>query len=563
MDMKNIYAQSLYKELGAFLSIEELEKLIETPTYDTQGDLAFPCFILARTFKKSPNLIASELSQSITHPLITQVKADGPYLNVFFNKKAVSEQVMNRILSEKQQYGSTHIGKGKTMTIDFSSPNIAKPFSMGHLRSTVIGQTLSLIAEKCGFDVVKINHIGDWGTQFGKLIVAYKKWGDKARVRAQPIMELFELYVRFHQEAERHPELEQEARDAFKQLEDGDEAFLQLWTWFRDASLQEFKRIYDLLGVSFDSYHGEAFYNDKMTDTIQELDNKNLLTESDGAEVVELTNEELPPCLIKKSDGATLYATRDITAARYRKKTYDFDKMVYVVGHEQRLHFQQVFAVLNKMGYDWARDMVHVPFGFILKDGKKMSTRKGKVVLLEEVLKEAIQLAKKNIETKNPNLANKDDVAHAVGVGAVIFHDLKHERNHNIEFDLEDMLNFEGSTGPYVQYTHARACSILRKAKRGIDIESFSGLTDSYSFTVIKKMLDFPHAVTRALKDYEASHIAKLLLELARAFNQYYSQVKILQHDSELNDRLALVQSVTIVLREGMRLLGMKAPEEM
>ncbi|HEY4601439.1 MAG TPA: arginine--tRNA ligase [Cerasibacillus sp.] len=563
MDMKKIYAQSLYKELGAFLSLSELEKLIETPTYETQGDLAFPCFVLAKQFRKSPALIASELSATINHSLIEKVKADGPYLNVFFNKKAVSEQVLKHILTDQQQYGSTHIGKGKTMTIDFSSPNIAKPFSMGHLRSTVIGQTLSLIAEKCGFDVVKINHIGDWGTQFGKLIVAYKKWGDKARVRAQPIMELFELYVRFHQEAERHPELEQEARDAFKQLEDGDEASLQLWTWFRDASLQEFKRIYDLLGVSFDSYHGEAFYNDKMADTIQELENKNLLTESDGAEVVELTNEELPPCLIKKSDGATLYATRDLTAARYRKETYDFDKMVYVVGHEQRLHFQQVFAVLDKMGYDWARDMVHVPFGFILKDGRKMSTRKGKVVLLEDVLKEAIQLAKKNIETKNPNLANKDDVAHAVGVGAVIFHDLKHERNHNIEFDLEDMLTFEGSTGPYVQYTHARACSILRKAGRGKAAESFSGLTDSYSFTVIKKMLDFPHAVTRALKDYEASHIAKLLLELARAFNQYYSQVKILQNDSEMNARLALVQSVTIVLSEGLRLLGMKAPQEM
>ena len=563
MELKQLYAHELSKHIGESLTVTELEELIEKPKYAKQGDLAFPCFALAKIKRQSPVEIAKGLAQVIHHTLFAKIEANGPYVNCFFDKHQVSAAWMKQILLKGNHYGDVQVGNGEQITIDFSSPNIAKPFSMGHLRSTVIGNALANIVEKCGYHAVRINHLGDWGTQFGKLITAYKHWGVEEKVKANPIPELLKLYVEFHEKAIESPALEDEARAWFKKLEDGEAEAHQLWEWFRDVSLQEFNRIYELLGIHFDSYHGEAFYNDKMERTVELLQEKGLLSPSKGAEVVRLDEYDLPPCLIKKSDGATLYATRDLTAARYRQDTYHFAKAIYVVGQEQQLHFRQVFLTLEKMNYPWAKDMVHVPFGFILKNGKKMSTRKGKVVLLEKVIEEAIELAAKNIEAKNPTLKNKHEVAKQVGVGAIIFQDLRHERQNHIEFSLEGMLKFEGMTGPYVQYTHARACSILANAAAQAIQPSAIGLTDDYSWAVIKQLMAFPNAIETAFKQFEPSEIAKYVFQLSQEFNKYYNQVKVLQADEHMQGRLALVQCVTIVLKEGLRLLGLKAPESM
>ncbi|MGG3523611.1 arginine--tRNA ligase [Bacillus pseudomycoides] len=562
MEYKIQLAKSLFEILKSELSLEQITGLIETPKQDEFGDAAFPCFMLAKQYKKAPAIIAKEIAEKLNNSFFTKVEAVGPYVNVFFNRHIVSDDVLKTILVEKEEYGQGYFGREKTVVIDYSSPNIAKPFSMGHLRSTMIGNSLKHIAEKCGYEVVGINYIGDWGTQFGKLITAYKKWGNEELVKEDPIRELFKLYVHFHEEVKEHPELEEEGRAWFKKLEDGDEEAVFLWNWFRHESLKEFSRIYELLGVEFTNFQGEAFYNDKMGDFVDILEEKGLLEESDGAQVVNLEKEDMPPCLIKKSDGATLYATRDLTAALYRQNTYEFDKALYVVGAEQSLHFTQFFTVLKKLGYNWVDGMAHVPFGLILKDGKKMSTRKGKVVLLEEVLEEAITLAEQNIEEKNPDLKQKEEVAKQVGVGAVIFHDLKNERMHNIEFSLEKMLKFEGETGPYVQYTHARACSILRKENAEFETEAFQ-LNDDHSWSTIKLLNRFPQVVETAFFKNEPSHIAKYLLDVAQAFNKYYGNVRILEEDKEKESRLALVYAVTIVLKEGLRLLGMGAPEEM
>ncbi|MDC2867033.1 arginine--tRNA ligase [Bacillus sp. BP-3] len=562
MEYKMKFAQHVFDVLEPGLSLEQIVALVETPKQDEFGDAAFPCFTLAKQYKKAPAVIAQELVNKLSHPFFIKVEAVGPYVNVFFDRQTVSNEVLNAILDEKDEYGQLHFGQEKTVVIDYSSPNIAKPFSMGHLRSTMIGNALKHICEKCSYEVVGINYVGDWGTQFGKLITAYKKWGDEEFVREDPIRELFKLYVHFHEEVKEYPELEEEGRAWFKKLEDGNEEAVYLWNWFRHESLKEFSRIYELLGVEFSNFQGEAFYNDKMDDFVTLIEEKGLLEESDGAQVVNLEAEGMPPCLIKKSDGATLYATRDLTAALYRQNTYNFDKALYVVGDEQSLHFSQFFTVLKKLGFQWVEGMSHVPFGLILKDGKKMSTRKGKVVLLEEVLEEAITLAKQNIEEKNPNLKNKDEVARQVGVGAVIFHDLKNERMHNIEFSLENMLKFEGETGPYVQYTHARTCSLLKKSDIDIEKQELQ-LTDDISWTVIKLLHRFPQVIETAFAKYEPSHIAKYLLDVAQAFNKYYGNVRILEENAERESRLALVYAVAVVLKEGLRLLGVEAPEEM
>ncbi|MFD1447747.1 arginine--tRNA ligase [Oceanobacillus profundus] len=561
MDAVKAYAVEMTVHLNGLLKLGEVRNLIEKPKFEEQGDLAFPCFTLAKELRKAPNIIAQELAEKIDHPILEKVVADGPYVNAFLNKRMVSKHALTSILKDGSAYGSINYAKKKNITIDFSSPNIAKPFSMGHLRSTVIGNSLANIVEKCGYQAIRINHLGDWGTQFGKLIMAYKLWGNEARVKEEPIQELLKLYVQFHAEAENDSRLEDDARAWFKKLEDGNEEALSLWTWFRDESLQEFGKIYNLLGVHFDSYHGEAFYNDKMERIVSRLEESDLLQVSDGAEVVDLAEHDLAPCLIKKSDGATLYATRDLTAAVYRQETYEFERSYYVVGHEQSLHFEQIFLVLQKLGYDWAKQLTHIPFGFILKDGKKMSTRKGKVVLLEEVIQEAIRLAEQIIAEKNPSLQNKADIAEVVGVGAIIFHDLKNDRQNNIEFSLEDMLKFEGATGPYVQYTHARACSILRKAE--YEDTATKGLNDSYSWSVVKLLMEFPAAIERSFNYQAPSQIAKYLIDLSQEFNKYYGNIKILSEDEELESRLGLVKATTIVLKEGLRLLGVKAPDEM
>jgi arginyl-tRNA synthetase len=562
MNTKLIYAQELHKVLHENLELEKIITLIETPKHDSHGDLAFPCFELSKAFRKAPMAISAEVADKITSPFFAKVEAMGPYVNVFLSREQISKEIIKEVNKEGIAYGSLDFGNGKNVVIDFSSPNIAKPFSMGHLRSTVIGNAIKKISQKCGYNVIGVNHVGDWGTQFGKLIYAYKTWGTEEDVKANPIKELFKLYVKFHDEAANNPSLEDEGRAWFKRLENGDQEAYELWTWFRDVSLKDFSRIYDLLGVEFDSFNGEAFYNNKMDKMIALLEEKNLLTESEGAMVVNLDENGMPPCLIKKSDGATLYATRDLTAALYRQETYHFERAVYVVGGEQALHFQQLFHVLRKMGMDFVDGMSHVPFGLMLKDGKKMSTRKGKIVLLEEVINDAISLAQDNINDKNPDLTNKQEIARQVGIGAVIFHDLKNERTNNVEFSLEQMLKFEGETGPYIQYTHARACSILRK---GVDIEldEIKGFEDDYSWQIVKELQLFPNVIEKAFEKYEPSVVAKYLIDLAQSFNKYYGNTRVLEEDNLLVSRLALVKAVVNVLNEGLRILGISAPEEM
>ncbi|MED3550821.1 arginine--tRNA ligase [Cytobacillus praedii] len=562
MDYKMELADVLYDQLKEHIGKSKLMAMIEKPKFENMGDLAFPCFELAKIYRKAPQTIAIELVKNMrVSNFIQNAEAVNGYVNVFLNKREVSSRIIQEVLSSKEKYGDISIGNQDIITFDFSSPNIAKPFSMGHLRSTVIGNSLAHISEKCGFKPIRINHLGDWGTQFGKLIVAYKMWGEEQKVKENPIKELLSLYVQFHEEAELDSSLNDQGRLWFKKLEEGDKEAFELWEWFREESLKEFSKIYDLLGVSFDSVHGEAFYNDKMDQVVQILEEKQLLKESEGAKVVEI-NGDLPPCLIKKKDGTTLYATRDLAAAIYRQTHYGFVQSLYVVGNEQTLHFKQLFDVLQKMDYTWHEGLKHIPFGMMLKDGKKMSTRKGKVVLLEEVLNDAINLAKKIIMMKNPELESKDTVAWQVGVGAVIFHDLKNYRLNDIEFSLDDMLRFEGETGPYIQYTHARASSILKKGNF-VESNDKLAITDDEAWLIIINLMTFPAVIKRAFDEYDPSQIAKYVIELSKAFNKYYGSVRILADNEQKQARLSLVFAVQIVLKEGLRLLGIKAPTEM
>lgn len=559
MSMNKPIAELISTALNNEMPASEIEKLMEKPKLMELGDVAFPCFTLAKKFKKSPQVIASEIAPQLNSELIQEVNVVGGYLNIFVNQQMVTENVLQTILREKDQYGSLQPVQ-ENVVIDYSSPNIAKPFSMGHLRSTVIGNALANIAEKNGYNAVRINHLGDWGTQFGKLIVAYKLWGDKEAIEASPIQELLKIYVKFHEIAETDESLNEQARASFKSLEDGDEEALALWKWFRDASLKEFETIYDLLGIRFDSYAGEAFYNDKMDAVVGELKEKGLLTLSEGAYVVQL--EDMPPCLITKTDGATLYATRDLAAAMYRKKQYGAKKTFYVVGNEQSLHFKQLFNVVEKMGYDWSKDLQHVAFGMMLKDGKKMSTRKGKVVLLADVLAEAIETAKRNIEEKNQALEQKELVARQVGVGAVIFNDLKNNRMNDIDFSLEQMMNFEGETGPYVQYTFARISSLLEKGEFKEQAITFEALGE-YAWPVIQMLEQYPIIVQKSFEQADPSQIAKFSLHLSRAFNKYYAHTKILVEDEWKQMKLSFAFSIAIVLKDALSLLGISAPNKM
>jgi arginyl-tRNA synthetase len=563
MNNKEIVAQAIFAVVKEDLSLEQVSQLLENPKSADHGDIAFPAFALAKVYRKAPQQIASELAEKIDPASFEKIEVVGPYLNFFMNKEVISAHVLQTVLKEKNHYGDQSIGNQQAVPIDMSSPNIAKPISMGHLRSTVIGNSIGFILEKIGYQPIRINHLGDWGTQFGKLIVAYKKWGSEEAVRKEPINELLRLYVDFHEQAETDKSLEDEARAWFKKLEDNDPEAVELWQWFRTESLKEFNKIYDMLEVSFDSLNGEAFYNDKMTEVVELLEEKHLLQEDQGAEIVDLSAYDLNPALIRKSDGATLYITRDMAAALYRKRTYQFAKSLYVVGNEQSYHFKQLKAVLKEMGFEWSDDMHHIPFGLITKDGKKLSTRKGKIVLLEEVLNEAIDSAKEQITEKNPGLANKDEVAKQVGVGAVVFHDLKNDRLNNFDFTLEEVVRFEGETGPYVQYSHARAMSILAKAQfDASNVQNFA-LNDSESWEVIKLIQRYPETILQAADKYEPSVIAKHAIKLAQAFNKYYANVKILAEDGQKEARLALVYAVTVLLKEDLRLLGLHAPDKM
>ena len=548
------------------LTLEEITALIEVPPNKDMGDFAFPCFKLAKVFRKAPNMIAAELSEKIeAKGVISNVTPLGGYINFFVNKSQLAETVIKDVLTKKEKYGHSDLGKDKTIVIDFSSPNIAKPFHIGHIRTTVIGNALYKIYDSQGYNTVRINHLGDYGTQFGKLIVAFKLWGNKEAVEANPIPELLKLYIQFHDEAEKHPEMEDEARAWFTKLENGDKEAKEVWQWFRDESLKEFARVYDLLDIEFDSYNGESFYSDKMDRVIDIIKDKGLLQESQGTNIVDLEEYNMPPALITKNDGSTLYMTRDLAAALYRKENYDFEKCIYVVGSQQSLHFQQLFKVLELVGFEWAKDMVHVPFGMVALEEGTMSTRKGRVVFLEDVLKQAIEKTKETMLTKNPNALNVDEIAKQVGVGAVVFQELSNSRIKDYTFSWSRTLSFEGETGPYVQYTHARCCAVLRKAEEEVTTDiNYELLNDVDSAEVLKVIASFNKTILNAMRKNEPHIITRFVLDLAQAFNKFYHDNSILVEDAELRKaRLALVCATRQALENGLKLLGMQAPERM
>lgn len=549
------------------LKKDEILNLIEIPNSD-MGDFAFPCFKLAKTMKKAPNIIASELAEKIEKKeFIDNIQVVNAYINFYVSKSIYVEKVLTNVLNEKDNFGNSNMGKDKTVIIDYSSPNIAKPFHIGHLRSTVIGNSLYKIYKKLGYNVVGINHLGDWGTQFGKLIVAYKKWGNKELVEKDDIKELSKIYVKFHEESEKDKSLEDEARLWLVKMQEGDKEALDLWKWFCDISMKEFERVYKMLNIFFDSYAGESFYNDKMQPVVDELFEKDILVESEGAKIVDLEPYNMPPCLILRSDGGTLYPTRDIAAAFYRKKEYNFEKCLYITALDQNLHFAQWFKVIELMGYDWAKDLVHIPFGLVSLNDGKLSTRKGHVVLMEDILNHAIEKTKNIIEEKNPNLENKEKIAKDVGIGAVIFNDLFNSRVKNVVFDLERMLNFQGETGPYVQYTHARACSILEKEEFNEDLLKnidYSLICDEYSFELVKTLSQYPDKIVDASNKYEPFIITRHLVNVCQAFNKFYDENNIKNSEADLkNARLALVYATKTIIANGLYLLGINAPEKM
>lgn len=561
MDYKVVIAEKISEALN--IEREDVLKLLEIPPKKEMGDYAFPCFSLAKTLRKAPNLIAEELKDKLDLPEMERMEVMGPYVNFFLKKSVFLKEVVEKILAEESAYGESDFGQGKTIIVEYSSPNIAKPFHVGHLFTTVIGHSLSRIYKSQGFNTERINHLGDWGTQFGKLISGYERWVDEEKLKAKPIEELNRIYVKFHEEAEKDPSLDVEARQHFKNLEDGKEYEVNLWKEFRDLSLMVFQGVYETLGVSFDSYAGESFYGDKMDEVVEILEEKGILTESNGAKVVMLDEYNMPPTIIKKADGATIYATRDLAAAIYRKRTYDFEKNIYVVGTPQALHFKQVFKTLELAGFEWAKDCVHVGFGLVKFPGKMMSSRKGDVVLLDDLLKEAVVTAEKIISEKNPGLKDREEVAHKVGIGAVIFTYLKNGREKDIIFDWQEILSFDGETGPYVQYTYARAKSILRKNDQGKQAD-LGLLHGQEEFELAKTLDGYTAAVKNAMEKNEPSMITRYVLQVAKDFNKFYNNCPIGSAEESLkNARLQLVIATTTVLKNALGLLGIETVEEM
>lgn len=544
---------------------QEIDIVVEEPKNPELGDISIPIFSVVKAMKRPLPEVVVEAKEKIkkASSAIQSITNVGGFINVCIDKKLLAKDVLAKVIELDSNYGTSLIGKGKRVTLDYSSPNIAKSFSIGHLRSTMIGNSLRLILNKCGFETYSINYLGDWGTQFGKMIVAYKKWGNYEEISKDPINQLTNLYVRFHNEAKDNPALEDEAREAFRKMELKDPEYLELWRWIREESLKESTQIYDLLGISFDSYNGEAFYNDKMDSVIQELKDKKLLKEDQGAQIVDL-GDTMPPALIQRSDGGSLYITRDLAAIFYRKKEYRFDYILYVVGNEQKLHFTQLKCLLQKMGYDFADSIEHVNFGLYLTDGKKMSTRKGGVVKLYDVLMKAIHLAYDLVSVKNPSLENKEEVAKAVGISAIVFADLKNHRSLDIEFNLEQAVKFEGQTGPYLQYTSVRITSILKNKSFDIQNCAIEVFEKPHYFELIKQISMFQSIIERAAIERAPSVVARYLLSLAQSFNKFYSLEKInVEEEKVRNANFALSKATQVVLNEGLRLLGIQYVNEM
>ncbi len=563
MDYKKKVAELIKTEVD--MDLENIEKLIEIPPKPEMGDFAFPCFQLAKAFRKAPNMIAEELKGKLDKEGFENIESLGPYLNFFVDKGTFTKNTIEKILSEGDSYGSSNIGEGKTVCVEYSSPNIAKPFHVGHLFTTAIGNSLYKLFKKEGYTVEGINHLGDWGTQFGKLISAYKRWGNEEALEKDAIAELLRIYVKFHDEAEKDSSLEDEGRAYFKALEDGDKEAEALWERFRNLSLKEFERVYDVFNVKFDSYAGEAFYNDKMDVVVNELRDKGLLVESNGAQVVMLDEYNMPPCIVLKADGASIYATRDLAAAMYRKNKYNFDKCIYVVGTPQALHFKQVFKVLELAGHEWAKDCVHVGFGLVKFADRKLSTRKGEVILLDDLIKESIDKTLEVINEKNSNLENKEEVAKKIGVGAVVFTYLKNSREKDIVFDWKEMLSFEGETGPYVQYSYARANSILTRAGEVNETPDFTKLTSKEEFELVKTLESFNKNIHLAIEKLEPSVVTRYVIEVAKTFNKFYNNHSVLnlEDKSLMAARLALVKSTCQVIKNGLELIGIEVVEKM
>lgn len=547
------------------LTKEEINQFLEIPPKVEMGDYAFPCFRLAKSFRKAPQVIAEEVKDKIgENGFLTKIEAQGGYLNFFVDKNMLVKQIIDT--ASEENFGCGHIGDGKSICIDYSSPNVAKNFHVGHLRTTIIGNSLYQIFSKLGYKVERINHLGDWGTQFGKLIVAYKKWGSKEAIEKDGVSELMKIYVKFHEEASKDDSLNDDARAWFTKMEHGDQEALEIWQWFKDISLKEYMRIYELMGVEFDSFAGESFYQDKTQNVVDLLKEKDLLVESEGANIVSLEEYDMAPCLITKKDGSSIYATRDLAAILYRKETYNFSKCLYVTGLEQQLHFKQVFKVIELMGYDWYDQLKHIPYGLVsLKDGK-MSSREGNVIFAEDILNEAIQKIVEIIDEKNPDLPDKKETARTVGVGAIMFNNLYNQRIKDVVFSWDKVLNFDGETGPYVQYTYARASSVLRKAEVEVMQENidYSVLTDDASLNLLKEISRFPYVVEEAADKCEPFIIARFSVAIAQAFNKFYHDCQINVEDQAVkNARLKVVDIARKVIKDALALLGIGAPEQM
>lgn len=568
--LRKYAAQLLLPYCSNTLTCADLESMLEEPPKLEMGDWALPCYSLAKVKRQSPAVIAAELAEGLnlqTESTGVIAEAIGGYVNLKFKPDKFSIALLNQVLNMNKQ--SMTYGKGQRVIIDMSSPNIAKPFGIGHLRSTMIGNALMNLYKEAGYDPISVNHLGDWGTQFGKLITAYQHWGDDEALHREPIVESLRLYVQFHEEVEQQPELENEAREWFRKLEQGDEETNRLWKYFVGVSMEEFNRVYARLGVSFDYVLGESFYNDKMQAVVNRLQELGLLEESEGAMVVRLDDEGLPPCLILKTDGTTIYPTRDLATAIYRKEVLQADKLLYVVGAEQQLHFKQVFAVLKKMGFDWASDCEHVPFGLMTLNGKKMSTRRGQVVYLDQVLDEAVQKSLDIMQSDELDSESKRDIAEAVGVGAIIFGDLVHNRMLAVDFNLDEAVRFEGETGAYLQYTYARAMRLLERAGSTASMsqseQQLRGdlLHEREAWNCLKLMDNYEETVLAAVRHHEPSILARLLLDVAKAFNRFYQQKRIV--DMQADERavkLHLVHAAATLLEHGLQLLGMKAPRQ-